>query len=128
MPDGGCEPCEDGCPPDDCWPCVPPLDGLPLEPLLLPVLVCCGGNGDSLPLPDGLELELLLELLLGLLLGLLLVLVLPPEVDGNGDGVAGDDDAGGCGNDGGDGACVDVLTAQPARPSAQATGQTRPRT
>jgi hypothetical protein len=120
VPDGGCEPCEDGCPPDDCWPCVPPLDGLPLEPLLPPVLVCCGGNGDSLPLPDGLELGLLLELLL--------VPVLPPEVDGNGDGVAGDDDAGGCGNDGGDGACVDVLTAQPARPSAQATGQTRPRT
>jgi hypothetical protein len=98
---------------------VPPLDGLPLEPLL-PLFVCCGGNGDSLPLPGGLEL--------GLLLGLLLVPVLPPEVDGNGDGVAGDDDAGGCGNDGGDGACVDVLTAQPARPSAQATGQTRPRT
>lgn len=92
---------------------------LPLEPLL-PLCVCCCGNGDSLPLLDGLEL--------GLELGLLLVLVLPPDVEGNGDGVEGAEEPGGCGSDGGDGVCVDVLTAQPARPSAQATGQTRPRT
>ncbi len=85
--------------------------------------VCCGGNGDSLPLLDGLEL--------GLELGLVLVLVLPPDVEGNGDGVEGAEEPGGCGSDGGDGmdgVCVEVLAAQPARPSAQATGQTRPRT
>jgi hypothetical protein len=110
VPDGVCEPCDDACPPGDCWPWL-----LPLAPLF----VCCGGNGDWLPLLDGLEL------------GLLLVLVLPPDVDGNGDCVEGDEEPGGCGIDGGDGidgVCVEVLTAQPARPSAQATGQTRPRT
>jgi hypothetical protein len=112
VPDGVCEPCDDACPPGDCW-----LWLLPLAPLF----VCCGGNGDWLPLLDGLELGLLL----------VLVLVLPPDVDGNGDCVEGDEEPGGCGIDGGDGidgVCVEVLTAQPARPSAQATGQTRPRT
>jgi hypothetical protein len=104
----------------DRGPWLPPLlevlPGMPLAPPLLPPCVCCGGNGDSLPLLDGLEL------------GLPLVLVLPPDVDGNGDGVEGAEEPGGCGSDGGEGICVEVLEAQPARPSAQATGQTRPRT
>ena len=49
---------------------------------------------------------------------------LPPEVGGE---EAGDDEPEGCGIDGGDGIdglCVEVLVAQPASPSAQATGQT----
>jgi hypothetical protein len=95
------------------------LDGLPLDELvpLLPPLFCgCCGNGDSLPPLDWLEPWLVLGLVLGL----------PPDVDGE---EVGDDEPGGCGNEGGcgiDGLCVEVLTAQPARPSAQATGHTSP--
>jgi hypothetical protein len=92
--------------------CEPVLEVLLVcEPVpLLPPLSCCCGNGDSLPPPDWLEPWL--------------VLVLPPEVDGE---EAGDEEPGGCGIDGGDGIdglCVEVLVAQPASPSAQATGQT----
>jgi hypothetical protein len=57
--------------------------------------------------------------------------VLPPCVEGNGDGIEGEDDPDGVGMDGGDGkegVCVDVLVAQPATPSAKAMGQTRPPT
>jgi hypothetical protein len=88
----------------------PVLEGLPLEGLepLLPPLFCCCGNGDSLP-PLGWPEPWL-------------VLGLPPEVDGE---EVGDDEPGGCGIDG---LCVEVLTAQPASPSAQATGQTSPLT
>ena len=68
-----------GCPPDGCWPGLPPLavlpppdslplgepvlDGLPLDELvpLLPPLFCgCCGNGDSLPPLDWLVLGLVL--------------------------------------------------------------------
>jgi hypothetical protein len=104
--------------PDSPLPDVPVLEALPLGELvpLLPLLPlsCCCGNGDSLPPLDWLEPSL--------------VLVLPPEVDGD---AVGDDDPEGLGNDGGDGIdglCVEVLTAQPASPSAQATGQTNPLT
>jgi hypothetical protein len=50
------------------------------------------------------------------------VLGLPPDVDGADDG---DDEPVGCGSDG-IVVWVDVLVAQPARPSAQAMGQRRP--
>lgn len=91
-----------------CW--------LLLEPELPPCVSCCG-KGDSLPPPAGVDGWL--------------VPVLPPGVDGNGDGIEGEEEPEGdgmVGGDGIDGVCVDVLTAQPATPSAKAMGQTRPRT
>jgi len=92
---GDCDPCADGWPLDPGCPC----DGL-LEPEP-PLGDFCGGNGDSLPLPPWLGL------------GLELVLGLPPELDGDEEG--GDEELGGCGEDGD----CDV-TAQPARAPAQA--------
>ena len=114
-----CVPWEDACPPSDGRPCAPPLGlfeplGL-LEPLglpgvlgllelvepLLPPLVFCGGNGDSLPLLPW------------------LVLGLPPDVEGDDEG---GDALGGCGRDG---VCVAVVVEQPVSASAQMTGPAR---
>jgi hypothetical protein len=123
-PPPDCDPCGDAWPPDEgCpagepapleepCPCDPLLDFsdplLPLLPLapLLPLLLCWDGKGDSLPLPVRLELWL--------------VPGLPPGVEGADEG---DDGLGGWGSDG---VCVAVVTEQPASPSAQAMGQTRP--
>ena len=94
---------------------MPPCELL-LEPEL-PPRVSCGGKGDSLPPPAGVDGWL--------------VLVPPPGVEGNGDGMEGEEEPEGDGMVGGDGiegVCEDVLVAQPATPSAQAMGQTRPPT
>jgi hypothetical protein len=115
--DEACPPGEDGlvdeaCPLEEACPCVlgvdwvellPPV--LPLAPLL-PPLVGCDGNGDSVPLLVGLGL--------GLLLGL------PLRVEGADDGEEG------LGSWGSDGPWVAVVAEQPARPSAQAMGQKSP--